>query len=221
MGQHFSFSKPQYCEFGWNILAFGLLMKSRGKKRSKLLCFLSCVMYGVLCAVITEQYMSDNTEAVLPKASTDLVTAEWHFRSESATRWLAWNCSCGLVSLDYLNVFYFCQNLHKEFIHIYSAPVCKHLDPCLTLISWIDCWNHGVVFLKVRGLMEPHIKLHVRMLQHYPVRSHQVVLLDAYLLCSSACELGKVFPEMLRGWFHVRVSLGKEVAIPGGIHSLL
>lgn len=70
---------------------FGIwsLDEKRGKKRSKLLCFLSCVMYGVLCAVITEQYMSDNTEAVLPEASTDLVTAEWHFRSESATRRLA------------------------------------------------------------------------------------------------------------------------------------
>lgn len=69
--------------------------------------------------------------------------------------------------------------------------------------------------------MEPPVKLYVKMLQHYPVRSHQVVLLDTYLLCSSACELGEGFPKMLRGWFRVRVSLGKEVAVPGGIHSLL
>lgn len=197
MGQHCSFSKTQYCKFGWNILAFGLLMKSEEKKRSKLLYFLSCIMYGVLCAVITEQYMSDNMDAVLPKASTDLVTAEWHFRSESAIRRLAWNCSCWSVSLDYLNVLHFRQNLHKEFIHIYSAPICEYLDPCRTLISWIDCWNHGVVFLKIRGLMEPHIKLYLKMLQHYRVRSHQVVLLDTYLLCSSACELGEEFPEMV------------------------
>lgn len=44
-----------------------------GGERSKGLWFLSCIIYVVLCAVITEQFMSGNMKVVSTKAAADLV----------------------------------------------------------------------------------------------------------------------------------------------------